>query len=60
MNKLFLSKIFKYSFRILALKKASEQKIQATRAVVVSEFESMLKDSCHITASSRWSMVYII
>ncbi|KAK1326826.1 Pre-mRNA-processing protein 40C [Acorus calamus] len=43
--------------RVLPLKKAVEERIQATRAAAVSSFKSMLRDNKNITINSRWSRV---
>ncbi|XP_059649866.1 pre-mRNA-processing protein 40C isoform X2 [Cornus florida] len=41
--------------RVLPLKRAAEEKTQAIRAAVSSNFKSMLRDKGDITTSSRWS-----
>ncbi|XP_052204775.1 pre-mRNA-processing protein 40C isoform X6 [Diospyros lotus] len=43
--------------RILPLKKAAEEKIQAIRAAAASSFKSMLREKADITTSSHWSRV---
>lgn len=51
----------KYMFwfigRILPLKKAAEEKIQAIRMAATSSFKAMLRDQGDITPISRWSRV---
>ncbi|KAK9115603.1 hypothetical protein Sjap_014550 [Stephania japonica] len=43
--------------RVLPLKKAEEEKIQAIRAASAASFKSMLQDKGGITMSTRWSRV---
>ncbi|KAJ0969000.1 hypothetical protein J5N97_021877 [Dioscorea zingiberensis] len=43
--------------KILPLKKAAEEKIQAIRMAATSSFKSMLRDRGDITPNSRWSRV---
>ncbi|KAA8532296.1 hypothetical protein F0562_032329 [Nyssa sinensis] len=43
--------------RVLPLKRAAEEKLQAIRAAAASSFKSMLQDKGDITTSSRWSRV---
>lgn len=43
--------------RVLPLKRAAEEKAQAIRAAVASNFKSMLRDKGDITATTRWSRV---
>lgn len=43
--------------RVLPLKKAADEKIQAIRAAAVSSFKSMLRDRGDINTTSRWSRV---
>ncbi|RDX86902.1 Pre-mRNA-processing protein 40C, partial [Mucuna pruriens] len=43
--------------RVLPLKKAAEEKAQATRAAAATSFKSMLKEQGDISFNSRWSRV---
>lgn len=43
--------------RVLPLKRAAEEKVQAIRAAAASSFKSMLREKGDITLSSRWSKV---
>ncbi|PIA35463.1 hypothetical protein AQUCO_03500079v1 [Aquilegia coerulea] len=43
--------------RVLALRRAVEEKLQATRAAASSSFKSMLRDKSDITSNTRWSRV---
>ncbi|KAK9106363.1 hypothetical protein Syun_022374 [Stephania yunnanensis] len=43
--------------RVLPLKKAADEKIQAIRAASAASFKSMLQDKGGITMSTRWSRV---
>ncbi|RYR72789.1 hypothetical protein Ahy_A02g007000 isoform A [Arachis hypogaea] len=44
-------------FRVLPLKKAAEQKAQASRIAAATSFKSMLKERGDISINSRWSRV---
>ncbi|KAL5993482.1 hypothetical protein ACLOJK_014407 [Asimina triloba] len=46
-----------FNEKVLPLKKAAEEKIQATRAAAISSFKSMLQEKEDINISSRWSRV---
>ncbi|KAL9229920.1 hypothetical protein vseg_005334 [Gypsophila vaccaria] len=46
-----------YNERFFALKKAAEEKAQAERAAITTNFKSMLRERGDITSSSRWSKV---
>ncbi|KAK9691377.1 hypothetical protein RND81_09G193400 [Saponaria officinalis] len=46
-----------YNERFFALKKAAEEKAQAERTVITTNFKSMLRERGDITSSSRWSKV---
>ncbi|XP_057783614.1 pre-mRNA-processing protein 40C isoform X2 [Salvia miltiorrhiza] len=43
--------------RVLLLKRSAQEKAQAQRAVMTSNFKSLLKDRGDITSTSRWSKV---
>ncbi|KAF5195719.1 Pre-mrna-processing protein 40c [Thalictrum thalictroides] len=43
--------------RVLALRRAVEEKLQATRAAATSSFKSMLRDKSDINSNTRWSRV---
>ncbi|GER42023.1 pre-mRNA-processing protein PRP40 [Striga asiatica] len=43
--------------RVLPLKRSAQERAQAERAAIVSNFKSMLQDRKDITSSSRWSKV---
>ncbi|CAA0808371.1 Pre-mRNA-processing protein 40C [Striga hermonthica] len=43
--------------RVLPLKRSAQERAQAERAAIVSNFKSMLQDRTDITSSSRWSKV---
>ncbi|CAN6463444.1 unnamed protein product [Victoria cruziana] len=43
--------------KVLPLRKAYEENVQAARAAAVSRFKSMLRDNPDISSSSRWSRI---
>ncbi|KDP22962.1 hypothetical protein JCGZ_01659 [Jatropha curcas] len=43
--------------RVIPLKKAAQEKVQAERAAAAASFKSMLQDKGDITINSRWSKV---
>lgn len=46
--------------RILPLKKAAVEKVQAARAAAASSFKAMLQEKGDITPNSRWSKVCLL
>ncbi|XP_031112833.1 pre-mRNA-processing protein 40C isoform X1 [Ipomoea triloba] len=46
-----------FNERVLFLKRVAQEKAQAARATVISDFKSMLREKGDITSNTRWSKV---